>query len=126
MIRYLASSHNSHNHNFIRLLLFYFYVFLKLARGVVCVVKVGYVVNHHCLKFVKGVVMVGYIINHHCLKFVKGVVMVGYIINHHCLKFVKGVVNPLWLVMWSTITFQGLPEEWLKLLQFDILSTITL
>jgi hypothetical protein len=49
---------------------------LKLARRVVCVVKVGYIVNDHCLKFVKGVVMVGYVVNHYFSRFARGVVKV--------------------------------------------------
>jgi cytochrome b involved in lipid metabolism len=46
---------------------------------------VGYIVNHYCLAFVRGVVhdVVGYIVNHYCLAFVREVVhdVVGYIVT---------------------------------------------
>ena len=44
----------------------------KFDRGVVCIVVVGYVVYHYCLRFDRGVVcivVVGYIVYHYCLRF---------------------------------------------------------
>jgi hypothetical protein len=41
-----------------------------LIRGVVCIVVVGYIVYHYCLRFDRGVVrviVVGYIVDHYYL-----------------------------------------------------------
>ena len=48
-----------------------------LTEGVVCIVVVGYIVYHYCLRFDRGVVCI---------------VVVGYIVYHYCLRFDRGVV----------------------------------
>ena len=47
---------------------------LFVDRGVVCIVVVGYIVYHYCLRFDRGVciVVVGYIVYHYCLRFDRG------------------------------------------------------
>ena len=56
----------------------------------VCIVVVGYIVYHYCLRFdqeVVCIVVVGYIVYHYCLRFDRGVVcivVVGYIVYHYC------------------------------------------
>ena len=55
------------------------------------IVVAGYIVDHYCLRFDRGVVHIvaaGYIVDHYCLMFDRGVVHIvaaGYILDHYCL-----------------------------------------
>jgi hypothetical protein len=61
----------------------------------VCIVVVGYIGYHYCLRFERGVVcivVVGYIVYHYSLRFDRGVVcivVVGYIGYHYYLRNLK-------------------------------------
>jgi hypothetical protein len=51
--------------------------------GVLHFAVAGYIVNHYCLMFNRGVV---HIVDHYCLMFDRGVlniVVAGYIVNHY-------------------------------------------
>ena len=51
--------------------------------------------------------MVGYIVDHYCLMFDRGVVhtvVVGYIVDHCCFMFDSGVVHIVVAVILFTIT----------------------
>ena len=95
------------------------------------IVVAGYIVDHHCLMFDRGVVHVvvaGYIVHHCCLRSDRGVVHIdvaGHIVDHYCLRFDRGVVHIVVLVILFTITARCLTEEWFMLLWLVILLTIT-
>ena len=51
--------------------------------------------------------MAGYIVDHYCLRFDRGVVHIvvaGYIVDHYCLMFDRGVVHIVVAVILLTIT----------------------
>ena len=63
--------------------------------------------------------MAGYIVDHYCLMFDRGVVhtlVVGYIVDHYCFMFDRGVVNIVVAVILLSITVFGLTGEWFILL----------
>ena len=63
--------------------------------------------------------MFGYIVDHYCLMFDRGVVhtvLVRYIVNHYCFIFDRGVVHIVVAVILLTITVCSLTEEWFILL----------
>jgi hypothetical protein len=109
---------------------------------VVCIVVVGYIVDHYCLMFNRGVVHIVvaaililttlsgvteewsyccgcYIVDHYCLMFDRGVVhfvVVGYIVDHYCLMFDRGVVHTVVAATLFPTTISVLTEEWFILL----------
>ena len=93
-------------------------------------IVVGYIVNHYCLRFDRGVVhiaVVGYIVDHYCSMFHRGVVhnvVVGDIVDHYCYMFDGGVVHIVVAVILLTITVSCLTEERFVLLWLAILLTI--
>jgi hypothetical protein len=45
------------------------------------------------------IVVAGYIVDHYCFRFDRGVVYIvvaGYIVDNYCLRFGKGLVHLLW------------------------------
>ena len=74
------------------------------------------------------IVVAGYIVDHYCLKFDRGVVHIivaGYIVDNYCVMFDKGVVHIVVAGYILTITAFCLTEEWFILLWLVILLTIT-
>ena len=65
------------------------------------------------------IAVAGYIVEHYCLMFNRGVVhnvVVGYIVDHYCFMFHRGVVHiVVAVILWSN-TVCGLREEWFILL----------
>ena len=55
---------------------------MRFNREVVCIVAAGYIVDHFCLMFSRGVV---HIVDHYFLMFDRGIVhsvVAGYIVDH--------------------------------------------
>ena len=53
------------------------------------------------------IVVAGYILDHYCLRFDRGVVHIvvaGYNVDHYCLRFERGVVHIVVAVILLTIT----------------------
>ena len=74
------------------------------------------------------IVVAGYIVDHYCFMFDRGVVHIvvaGYVVDHYCLRFDRGVVHIVVAVIFLTITVSCLTEEWFILLWLAILLTIT-
>jgi hypothetical protein len=74
------TSHNNMNHSSVK----HQTVMVNniTSREVVCIVAAGYIVDHYCLMFSRGVV---HIVDHFCLMFDRGVVHIvvaGYIVDH--------------------------------------------
>jgi ABC-type iron transport system FetAB permease component len=49
--------------------------------------------------------VVGYIVDHYCFLYDRGVVHIfvaGYIVEHYCLRFDRGAFILLWLVIFLT------------------------
>ena len=104
-----------------------------LDRGEVHIVVTGYIFDHYCFMFDKGVVhiVVAVIlvpitlcgltyccdrlyVDHYYLMFHKGVVHIvvtGYIFEHYCFMFDKGVVHIVVAVILVPITLCGLTKE---------------
>ena len=58
--------------------------------------------------------MIGYIVDHYCLMFDRGVVhtvVVGSIVDHYCFMFDRGAVHIVVAVILLSITVCGLTEE---------------
>ena len=72
-------------------------------REVVCIVAAGYIVDHFCLMFSRGVV---HIVDHYCLMFDRSgsYCCDCYIVDHYCLIFDRGVVHIAVAVILLTIT----------------------
>ena len=65
------------------------------------------------------IVVAGYIVDHYCLMFDRGVVhivVVGIIVDHYCLMFDRGVAHIVVAVMLLSMTVCGLTEKWFILL----------
>jgi hypothetical protein len=70
----------------------------------------------------------GYVIDHYCLRFDRGVVHIvvaAYIVDHYFLMFHRGVVHIVVAVILLTIFVSGLTEQWFILLWLLILLNIT-
>ena len=65
------------------------------------------------------IVVAGYIVDHYCLLFDRGVVhivVVGYIVDHCCFMFEREVVHIAVPIILLSMTVCGLTEKWLILL----------
>ena len=65
------------------------------------------------------IVVPGYIVDHYCLMFDRGLVytvVVGYIMDHYCFMFDRRVVHIVVAVILLFITVCGFTEEWFILL----------
>ena len=101
------------------------------VREVVCIVVVGYIVDHYCFMFDRGVVhiVVAVILLTITVFHVSqrsGSYCCGcYIVDHYCFMFDRGVVHIVVAVILLTITVSCLTEKWFVLLWLVILLTIT-
>jgi hypothetical protein len=65
------------------------------------------------------IVVAGYIVDHYCFMFDRGLLhifVVGYIVDYYCLRLERGVVHIVVAVIVLTITVSCLTEEWFILL----------
>jgi hypothetical protein len=65
------------------------------------------------------IVVAGYIVDHYCFMFDRGLLhifVVGYIVDYYCLRLERGVVHIVVAVIVLTITVSCLREEWFILL----------
>ena len=65
------------------------------------------------------IVVAGYIFDHYCLMFDKGVVQIvvaGDIVDNYYIRFDRGVVHIDMAVLWLLITVSGFTEVWFVLL----------
>jgi hypothetical protein len=98
------TSHNNMNHSSVK-------PHTVLVDNIdVHIVVVGYILDHLCLRFDRGVVHIvvaGYIVDHYCLRFDRGVVHIvvaGNIVDNYYFRFDRGVVHIVVTALLLTIT----------------------